>query len=74
MFGGSLEVQSRNELIVVDNWVRLAANARIGALIRFLREKMDDLLARKIEDPTINLANSTEMKLIVKLLVTDGLG
>jgi ATP-dependent RNA helicase DHX57 len=59
---------------VVDDWVKLSANARIGALIRGLREKMDDLLAQKIKDPNIDIGNSTEMKLIVKLLVTDGLG
>ena len=74
LFGGSLEVQSRNDMIVIDNWVQLSANARIGALIRFLRDKMDDLLAKKIEEPSIDLSNSTEMKLIVKLLITDGLG
>jgi ATP-dependent RNA helicase DHX57 len=74
LFGGSLDVQARNEIIVVDQWVKLAANARIGALIRGLREKMDVLLAQKVKDPDVDISNTAEMQLIVKLLVTDGLG
>ena len=74
VFGGLLEVQARNDIIVIDNWVKLSANARIGALIRGLRQKMDDLLARKIQDPSLEISNKPEMKLIVKLLLSDGLG
>jgi ATP-dependent RNA helicase DHX57 len=74
LFGGQLDVQARNGVIVVDDWVKLSANARIGALIRGLREKMDDLLAQKIKDPNIDIANSTTANLVVKLLITDGLG
>lgn len=35
---------------------------------------MDDLLVKKVENPSIDVATSVEMKLIVKLLRTDGLG
>jgi len=58
----------------VDNYVRTSANARIGALIGGLRRKVDDLLSKKIADPSYAVAKSVEMKLIVKLLRTDGLG
>jgi ATP-dependent RNA helicase DHX57 len=74
LFGGQLNVEARNSVIVVDGWAKLSANARIGALIRGLRGKMDDLLALKIKDPTIDISDTHEMKLIVKLLITDGLG
>jgi ATP-dependent RNA helicase DHX57 len=33
LFGGMWGVQASKRLILVDDWVRLAANARIGALI-----------------------------------------
>ena len=74
LFGGQLDVEARNGIIVIDNWVKLSANARIGALIRGLRSKMDDLLEKKIRDPKIDISGTPEMNLIVKLLVTDGLG
>ena len=67
-------MEARNGIIVIDNWVKLSANARIGALIRGLRSKMDDLLEKKIRDPKIDISGTPEMNLIVKLLVTDGLG
>ncbi len=74
LFGGNLEVEARNSVISVDGWVKLSANPRIGALIRGLRGKMDDLLSEKIKNPNIEIFDTPEMKLIVKLLVTDGLG
>lgn len=74
LFGGQLDVQARNDTIVVDDWVKLSANARIGALIRGLRGRMDDLLEQKIKDPKTDISSTPEMELIVKLLVTDGLG
>jgi ATP-dependent RNA helicase DHX57 len=75
LFGGKLTVETRNNLIIVDSWVRLSANARIGALIQGLRSKMDDLLQSKIDHPdSISITDSPVMQLIVKLLVTDGQG
>jgi ATP-dependent RNA helicase DHX57 len=74
LFGGPLSVQASNDLILVDGWVTLAANARIGSLVGGLRRKIDDLLATKISEPSFEVADSREMRLIVKLLKTDGLG
>jgi len=74
LFGGTLTVEARNSVIHVDGRVRLSANARIGALIQGLRSKMDELLQKKIDNPTIPISDTPEMKLIVKLLITDGLG
>lgn len=74
LFGGKLEVQASKDLILIDDWVRLAANARIGALVGGLRRKVDELLSKKIVDPAFNIAATLEMKLIVNLLVSDGLG
>jgi ATP-dependent RNA helicase DHX57 len=74
LFGGKLEVQASKGLIIIDDWVRLAANARIGALVGGLRREVDELLSRKVEDPAFNIAATVEMKLIVNLLVSDGLG
>jgi ATP-dependent RNA helicase DHX57 len=74
LFGGALEVQASKGVVVVDRWVELAANARIGSLVGGLRRRIDSLLAEKIVSPTIDLTTYPEMKLVVKLIRTDGLG
>lgn len=73
LFGGKLSVQIADECIIVDDYVRLSANARIGALIGGLRDKIDDLLTEKVQNPTVDISSRTEMKLIIKLLLNDGL-
>ena len=74
LFGGNLEVEARNRVIVIDGWVKLSANATIGVLTRGLRSKMDELLSEKIKDPRKDISNTPEMKLIVRLIFTDGTG
>jgi ATP-dependent RNA helicase DHX57 len=74
LFGGELEVQAARGLILVDGWAQLSANARIGSLIGGLRKQVDELLTKKVVDPSFELANTDEMNLIVKLIRTDGLG
>lgn len=74
LFGGRLDVNvaSDNAEVVVDGWAKLSANSTICSLVGGLRERIDDLLMRKVNDPSFEIAGSTEMKLIVKLLRGDG--
>jgi len=72
LFGGSLDVRASQDTVVVDNWVQLSANARIGSLMGGLRQKVDSLLAKKIVDPHFDLASTPEIRLIIKLIMTDG--
>ena len=67
-----MEVQASKGLIVLDDWIQLSANARIGSLIGGLRQKVDELLERKVADPSIDTTGSAEMKLITELLRHDG--
>lgn len=73
LFGGPIEVQASNNVIVIDNYVNLAASARIASLIGGLRKKVDSLLFNKITDPNLELSTTKEMQLIVQLIKTDGL-
>eukprot|EP00579_Thalassiosira_antarctica_P027774 CAMPEP_0202007050 /NCGR_PEP_ID=MMETSP0905-20130828/11633_1 /ASSEMBLY_ACC=CAM_ASM_000554 /TAXON_ID=420261 /ORGANISM="Thalassiosira antarctica, Strain CCMP982" /LENGTH=1614 /DNA_ID=CAMNT_0048564925 /DNA_START=88 /DNA_END=4932 /DNA_ORIENTATION=+ len=72
LFGGSMEVQASKGLIVLDDWMQLSANARIGSLVGFLRQKVDELLEQKVADPSLDITGSAEMKLITDLLRHDG--
>jgi hypothetical protein len=66
LFGGTMEVQASKGLIMLDGWIQLSANARIGSLIRGLRRRVDELLELKVTDPSMDIAGSTEMKLITE--------
>jgi hypothetical protein len=74
MFGGKIEVQASKGLVVLDNRIELSANARIGSLIGGLRKKIDSLLEKKVADPSLEITDSPEMRLVVNLLRFDGLG
>ena len=74
LFGGDLEVQANEGTVTINKWVQFDAKARIGSLIGGLRQRVDSLLKKKIDDPEFDLAGTSEMKLIVKLLVSDGHG
>lgn len=74
LFGGDLEVQANDGTVSINKWVKFDAKARIGSLIGGLRQRVDSLLKRKIDDPQFDLAGTTEMMLIVRLLVSDGHG
>lgn len=74
LFGGQLDVQSSKGIIAVDGWAELSANGRIGSLMAGLRRRVDALMAQKVRDPSYEIAASTEMQLIAKLIQTDGLG
>lgn len=74
LFGGDMEVQASKNIVVINNWVKLSANARIGSLMGGLRQRVDLLLSQKVEKPSFDIANTEEMKLIFKLITSDGLG
>ena len=69
-----MEVQASQGLVVMDGYVRCSAAARIGALMGGLRGRVDALLEQKIVDPGLDLGGSEEMKIIVRLLMSDGMG
>lgn len=55
-------------------WVAFAAVGRIAALIRALKQRLDALLDRKVADPDTDLAAAPEVRALVKLIATDGMG
>lgn len=74
LFGGPLEVQASKDIVVVDGWASLGAHARIGSLMGGLRARLDELLMEKITNPSLDIAASPEMSVIIRLIMTDGLG
>lgn len=59
--------------LVVDGWLRLRGWARIGVLVSRLRSMLDDVLARKIDDPEMDLTNNEVVAVVTKLVELDGM-
>ena len=77
MFGGVLEVRASEGVLVVAGTARFSAPPRIGVLVGGLREKLDELLMKKVEQPEIEIERLDEagvMQITTRLLIGDGLG
>ena len=73
MFGGPLSLDTLGKGIILDGWLRLRGWARIGALVGRLREILDALLARKINDPDLELVEFEVVKTVRHLIAFNGL-
>lgn len=73
LFSGAIELDTLGRGLVVDGWLRLRGWARIGVLVSRLRGVVDDVIAMKVENPSLDLTNNEVIKLVVKLIEFDGL-
>ena len=63
---GSVTLDIAGRGLIVDGWLRLREQARIGVLISRLRMTLDNVLARKIEDPASNLSDNEVVRIVRK--------
>lgn len=56
----------------VDGWAEFRAPARVGVLVRELRQGIATLLQQKIENPSSDLAHAPIVDAMHQLLATDG--
>ncbi|KAM0698548.1 hypothetical protein Q7P36_002015 [Cladosporium allicinum] len=73
MFGGPISIDPQGRGLIVDGWVRLRGWARIGVLVSRLRMMLDELLARKVDEPGVDLGGSDVVGAVKKLVELDGL-
>lgn len=73
LFSGVIELDTLGRGLVVDGWLRLRGWARIGVLVSRLRGMVDDIIAMKVDDPSVDLATNEVIKAVVKLIELDGL-
>lgn len=59
--------------LLVDNWLRLRGWARIGVLVSRLRMMLDEVLAKKIEDPAWDAGGDEVVGVVRKLVELDGM-
>ncbi|KAI9843922.1 MAG: hypothetical protein M1838_002404 [Thelocarpon superellum] len=73
LFSGPITLDTLGRGLVVDGWVRLRGWARIGVLVSRLRTMLDDVLAKKIDDPTVDLCANDVVDTVRRLIELDGL-
>ena len=73
MFSGSIGIDPQGRGLLVDGWLRLRGWARIGVLVSRLRMMVDDLLARKVDEPEMDMSESDVVRVVRRLVELDGL-
>lgn len=73
LFSGPITLDTLGRGLIVDGWLRLRGWARIGVLVSRLRMMLDEVLARKIDDPLLDLDKDEVVAVVRKLVEFDGL-
>ncbi|KAK4692759.1 hypothetical protein P7C71_g4507, partial [Lecanoromycetidae sp. Uapishka_2] len=73
LFSGPITLDTLGRGLVVDGWLRLRGWARIGVLVSRLRMMLDEVLARKIDNPSMDLGSNEVVAVVRKLVEFDGL-
>ena len=72
LFGGQLQVEHEAGLLTLDGTWSFKAPAKIGILIRELRDEVRSLLAEKLENPTLQISRRPIVDALLTLLSSDG--
>jgi ATP-dependent RNA helicase DHX57 len=73
LFSGPITLDTLGRGLIVDSWLRLRGWARIGVLVSRLRGMLDDVLARKIDEPELDLSGNEVVAAVMHLVELDGL-
>ncbi|KAL8788028.1 MAG: hypothetical protein Q9195_007493 [Heterodermia aff. obscurata] len=73
LFSGPIAIDTLGRGLVVDGWLRTRGWARIGVLVSRLRLILDEVLARKIDNPDPDLGNEEVVDIVRRLIEKDGL-
>lgn len=73
LFSGPIELDTLGRGLLVDGWLRLRGWARIGVLLARLRGMVDELIAKKVENPELSLKDEEVITLVRKMIELDGL-
>jgi ATP-dependent RNA helicase DHX57 len=73
LFSGPITLDTLGRGLIVDGWLRLRGWARIGVLVSRLRGMLDDVLARKIDEPNMDLGENEVVTIVTKLVELDGM-
>ncbi|KAG5655753.1 hypothetical protein KAF25_008872 [Fusarium avenaceum] len=73
LFSGPIELDTLGRGLLVDGWLRLRGWARIGVLLARLRSMVDELIAKKVENPEMSVQDDEVITLVRRMIELDGL-
>ncbi|KAK4888352.1 hypothetical protein LTR28_002958, partial [Elasticomyces elasticus] len=73
LLSGPITLDTLGRGLLVDGWLRLRGWARIGVLVSRLRMMLDEVLAKKIDDPSVDLEKNEVVDVVRRLIELDGL-
>ncbi|KAI9695708.1 MAG: hypothetical protein M1836_006074 [Candelina mexicana] len=73
LFSGPITLDTLGRGLVIDGWLRLRGWARVGVLVSRLRIMLDEVLAKKIDDPSLDLGNNEVVSIVRHLVDLDGM-
>ena len=73
LFAGAIELDTLGRGLIVDGWLRLRGWARIGVLVSRLKDMVDNLIAQKVDNPSLDLRDNEVIQAVVKLVELDGM-
>ncbi|EGD78151.1 hypothetical protein PTSG_09027 [Salpingoeca rosetta] len=68
LFSSDIEIDHDNGLLLVDDWMKFRASARVGVLASKLKAAFEALLAIKLEDPHEEIEKSEIFDLFCRLI------
>ncbi|XP_004346668.1 helicase domain-containing protein [Capsaspora owczarzaki ATCC 30864] len=72
LFGGNIAIEHEQHQLLLDGWIKIKAPARVATLVTAIRQQLDAVLSRKIEQPLLNVYDSAVVRAIMKLVESDG--
>ncbi|XP_005113474.2 ATP-dependent RNA helicase dhx29 [Aplysia californica] len=71
LFGGEITVQHTQRLVSLDGWIKYRAVVKTGVIFKEVRKALNNLLERKLKDPTLNMAGSRLIVLLKDLVKSE---
>jgi len=72
LFGGKIEVQHAQGTISIDRWATFQAPAKVGVLLKEIRNQLDRVLAEKIENVGKSVSDLSGQLVLTILELLDG--
>lgn len=57
LFGGEIQVKHIDKLLTIDDNVKYGAYAKTGVMFKELRKLLDSVLAKKLDNPRLDIAS-----------------
>ncbi|XP_059164775.1 ATP-dependent RNA helicase DHX29-like [Physella acuta] len=68
LFGGAIEVQHTQRVVLLDGWIKYTAVAKTGVIFKELRVLLNSILEKKLREPAMNLSGCPFIILLKDLI------